>query len=101
MHVKGYAILNFVPDPYLFYRYSILQVIQRREGYNNGTRINFTRPWDDYKRGFGNLRHGDFWMGNDFIHALTNDPEVSPTTLRVELEDFEGNFVVAEYSTFR
>ena len=40
-------------------------------------------------------------MGNDFIHALTNDPEVSPMTLRVELEDFEGNFVVAEYSTFR
>ena len=40
-------------------------------------------------------------MGNDFIHALTNDPEISPTTLRVELEDFEGNSVVAEYSTFR
>jgi len=81
--------------------YACQRVIQRREGYNNGTRINFTRPWNDYKIGFGNLHQGDFWLGNDFIHALTNDPETSPMTLRVELGDFEGNFVVAEYSTFR
>jgi ficolin len=41
-------------------------VIQRRvDG-----RENFSRDWDDYKEGFGNLQD-EFWLGNEKIHQLT------------------------------
>ena len=76
------------------------QVIQRRGSENNRTPVNFTRPWIDYKHGFGDLDK-DFWYGNDNIHKLTNDPKTSPVALKVILEDFEGNEVVAKYSQFR
>ncbi|XP_059175227.1 ficolin-2-like [Physella acuta] len=33
--------------------------------------VNFTRNWNDYKNGFGS-NSGDFWIGNDVIHQLTN-----------------------------
>ena len=70
-------------------------MIQNRGFY--GPSVNFTRPWEDYKAGFGDL-YGEFWLGNDFIHRLTRD---SPMILRIELEDFEGNQAHAEYSSFR
>ncbi|XP_059608826.1 angiopoietin-related protein 7-like [Phlebotomus argentipes] len=69
-------------------------VIQRRE--NFPINENFNRSWTDYKYGFGSLE-GEFWFGNDFIHQLTNEEDQE---LRVELEDFDGNFVWAEYQTF-
>ena len=72
------------------------QVIQRR----GSSKINFTANWNEYKNGFGDL-DSDFWYGNDLIHKLTNDQSNGPITLRVELQDFEGNFAVAEYSSFR
>ena len=64
----------------------------------NETHVNFTRSWIDYKEGFGDFL-GDFWLGNDIIHQLTN--EYSPMTLRIELEDFEDNWVYAEYAMFK
>ena len=60
-------------------------------------RLNFTRSWEDYKNGFGNL-HGEFWFGNDFLHKLTT---ANGMMLRVELEDFDGAFAYAEYLNFR
>lgn len=75
-------------------------VIQRRGSNGNGNKVNFTRPWFDYKHGFGDLDK-DFWYGNDNIYKLTNDPKTSPISLKIVLEDFEGNSVVAEYATFR
>lgn len=42
-------------------------VVQRR---TNGT-VDFYRGWDDYRNGFGDLR-GEFWLGNEKIHQLTN-----------------------------
>ena len=68
-------------------------VFQRRL---NGS-VDFYRDWSSYKNGFGDL-HGEFWLGNDNLHRLTAAGSVS---LRVDLEDFEGNIRYAEYATFK
>ena len=59
--------------------------------------VNFYRGWESYKNGFGNLS-GEFWLGNDNIHRLTDSDDVM---LRVDLQDFEGNITYAEYTTFK
>ena len=59
--------------------------------------VNFYRGWRVYKKGFGNL-NGEFWLGNDNLHRLTTTDNV---TLRVDLEDFDGNITYAEYTTFK
>ncbi|KAM3824466.1 angiopoietin-related protein 7 [Vipera latastei] len=66
-------------------------VIQRRK---TGL-ISFGQNWKQYKEGFGSPR-GDFWLGNEHIHRLSR----RPTVLRVELEDWDGNCVFAQYSRF-
>ena len=58
--------------------------------------VDFYLNWSDYKVGFGDL-NGEFWLGNDKIHRLTSDGN---QTLRVDLEDFEGNTTYAEYDMF-
>ncbi|XP_022791932.1 ficolin-1-like, partial [Stylophora pistillata] len=58
--------------------------------------VDFYLEWKSYKNGFGNL-NGEFWLGNDNLHRLT---AVGITTLRVDLEDFEGNIRYAEYDNF-
>ncbi|XP_078363940.1 angiopoietin-related protein 7-like, partial [Oculina patagonica] len=60
-----------------------------------GGLVDFYRGWDDYKRGFGNLK-GEFWLGLDKIHRLTKER----SRLGVELEDTSGNTAYAEYSFF-
>ncbi|XP_067028471.1 ficolin-2-like isoform X1 [Acropora muricata] len=59
--------------------------------------IDFYRGWTEYKFGFGNLS-GEFWLGNDNLHRITASDNM---TLRVDLEDFEGNVTFAEYSIFK
>ncbi|XP_039147332.1 uncharacterized protein LOC6739559 isoform X1 [Drosophila simulans] len=71
-------------------------VIQRRDDFKD-SRENFNRDWADYKNGFGEPSK-DFWLGNENIYMLTNNEEYS---LRVELEDFEGNKRYAQYSHFK
>ncbi|XP_003388288.1 PREDICTED: ficolin-2-like [Amphimedon queenslandica] len=58
--------------------------------------VNFYLKWADYRKGFGDL-NGEFWLGLDKIHRLT---ATDNTSLRVDLEDFEGVSVFAHYSTF-
>ena len=58
--------------------------------------VDFYRGWDDYKAGFGQLT-AEFWLGNDKIHRLTAS---RPSSLRVELEDWNGNRVYAKYGKF-
>ncbi|XP_026540184.1 angiopoietin-related protein 7 isoform X1 [Notechis scutatus] len=58
--------------------------------------ISFSQNWKKYKEGFGSLQ-GDFWLGNEHIHRLSRRPSM----LRVELEDWDGNSVFAQYSRFQ
>ena len=67
-------------------------VFQRRQ---NGSE-DFYRGWNDCKAGFGQLT-AEFWLGNDKIHRLTAS---RPSSLRVELEDWNGVKAYAKYGTF-
>ncbi|RUS89643.1 hypothetical protein EGW08_002564 [Elysia chlorotica] len=66
-------------------------VIQRRD--SGG--LNFYRDWAQYKNGFGSL-YGDFWWGNEKIHALTSKGTYE---LRVDLK-YKGKSGFAHYSSF-
>ncbi|XP_008492020.2 fibrinogen alpha chain isoform X2 [Calypte anna] len=68
-----------------------LLIQQRMDG-----SVNFNRTWQDYKRGFGSVDgrgRGELWLGNENLHLLTQNGSL----LRVELEDWDGNAVHAEY----
>ena len=67
-------------------------VIQRRVK----DKINFNRGWEDYKLGFGDAS-GSYWLGLEKIRELTKKGAV----LRIDLEDFKGSKVYAEYSLFK
>ena len=67
-------------------------VFQRRQ---DGS-VDFFRGWDDYKAGFGQLT-AEFWLGNDKIHRLTAS---RPSSLRVELEDWNRGEAYAKYGKF-
>ncbi|XP_068596588.1 fibrinogen-like protein 1 [Brachionichthys hirsutus] len=60
----------------------------------------FNRSWAAYKEGFGNIdaEFGEFWLGNDNLHYITTQGNYS---LRINLEDFDGNQRYAEYKNFK
>ncbi|EHH56990.1 hypothetical protein EGM_06538 [Macaca fascicularis] len=71
-------------------------------GWTDGRRrvdgsVDFYRDWAAYKQGFGS-RLGEFWLGNDNIHALTAQ---GTSELRVDLVDFEDNHQFAKYRSFK
>ncbi|ROT77851.1 hypothetical protein C7M84_003449 [Penaeus vannamei] len=70
-------------------------VIQRRQE-NPSHQEDFYRTWDEYVDGFGDLT-GEFWLGLDNIHALTNQTNYE---IRIDLEDWDGTAKWAQYSTF-
>jgi len=55
-------------------------VFQRRIKDN----INFTRNFNDYQWGFGDVDH-DFWMGIEYIHRLCPD-KTKPCELRIDVQ---------------
>ncbi|KAM4524852.1 microfibril-associated glycoprotein 4-like isoform 1-T4 [Odontesthes bonariensis] len=59
--------------------------------------VNFYRPWDQYKTGFGNAA-GEYWLGLENIHQMTRQRNYE---LLVDMEDFEGKKVFARYSSFK
>ncbi|RUS77396.1 hypothetical protein EGW08_014842, partial [Elysia chlorotica] len=67
-------------------------VIQRRAKGD----VDFYRDWTSYRDGFGSLT-GDFWIGNEAIHKLT---DAHPYELRIDARH-EGKELFAEYSSFR
>ncbi|XP_022607627.1 fibrinogen-like protein 1 [Seriola dumerili] len=71
-------------------------VIQRRI---NGAET-FNRSWVEYKDGFGDMNAdlGEFWIGNDNMHHITAQGNYS---LRINLEDFDGNQRYVEYKNFK
>ncbi|KAL2086386.1 hypothetical protein ACEWY4_017445 [Coilia grayii] len=58
--------------------------------------VNFYRPWDAYKKGFGNA-DGEYWLGLEAIFRLTWGVKYE---LRVDMEDFEGGSAYAQYPSF-
>lgn len=89
MKLKGDFFLTIWPSkaPHKFkvrcriYNNTAWVLVQRRK---DGS-VNFFRDWEDYKKGFGNL-DGEFWIGNDNLHYLTNQAE---TQLQVELQTWD------------
>ncbi|CAK6984577.1 microfibril-associated glycoprotein 4-like [Scomber scombrus] len=58
--------------------------------------VNFYRPWDHYKKGFGSAA-GEYWLGLESLYLLTLRKKFE---LRVDMEDFSGNKALARYSSF-
>ena len=58
--------------------------------------VDFYLNWADYKNGFGNLS-GEFWLGNENIHALTSSGD---NVLRIDMEDLEGETGYVTYAAF-
>ncbi|KAF3702233.1 Microfibril-associated glycoprotein 4 36 kDa microfibril-associated glycoprotein [Channa argus] len=58
--------------------------------------VNFYRPWDQYKMGFGNAA-GEYWLGLENLFYMTLRKKYE---LLVDMEDFDGNKAFARYSSF-
>ncbi|XP_067121694.1 techylectin-5A-like [Centruroides vittatus] len=71
-------------------------VFQRRGDFGHPQNY-FLKNWTEYSRGFGNLDE-DFWLGNEKLHALTNQGSYS---LRIDMKDKEGNSRYAQYKQFK
>ena len=59
--------------------------------------VNFTRGWDDYKNGFGDLSDS-FWWGNEKLAQALNDGR--QYELRIDLFDWQGEHRYAKYNQF-
>uniref|UniRef100_A0A3B1JEM2 Microfibril-associated glycoprotein 4-like n=1 Tax=Astyanax mexicanus TaxID=7994 RepID=A0A3B1JEM2_ASTMX len=58
--------------------------------------VNFYRPWEKYKKGFGN-KHGEYWLGLENLFHLTLRKKYE---LRVDMQDWDGGWASAQYSSF-
>ena len=59
--------------------------------------INFTRNWEDYENGFGDL-DGEFWIGLKNIHELTNQHDVD---LQISVWNDTETSITWNYPVFR
>ena len=69
-------------------------VIQQRV---NGGTVNFTKNWEAYEQGFGDLE-GEFWFGLKNIYCLTAREEVE---LRINMKTTGGVSINWTYQEFR
>ena len=69
-------------------------VIQRRLPTAN---VNFTRNWEDYENGFGDL-DGEFWLGLKTIHELTTKTDVE---LMTTVKNESGPVITWTHQVFR
>ncbi|KAG0720646.1 Techylectin-5B [Chionoecetes opilio] len=68
-------------------------VVQRRV--RVADQVNFDRDWDAYKKGFGDVET-EFWIGNDFLHVLTNQKSYQ---LHIDIHDYEKGPYWTAYNT--
>ena len=68
-------------------------VIQRR---NADSSINFTRSWEEYQAGFGDLE-SEYWLGLDNIHCMTKRDDLE---LRIDLKTEDGHAITWVYQRF-
>ncbi|CBY39359.1 unnamed protein product [Oikopleura dioica] len=60
--------------------------------------LNFNRDWRDYKYGFStNCNLKEYWIGLEYIHALTN---AGFNNLRIDLERWNGEEGTVTYGNF-
>lgn len=59
--------------------------------------VNFHRGWRDYRTGFGDFWDGDFFIGLEKLHRLTNE---QPHQLYIHMEYFNGTTMFAKYDEF-
>jgi len=57
----------------------------------------FNRSWAEFKVGFNDSR-GNYWLGNELLHQLTYYS--GRYNLRFDLQERNGSWYYAEYSTF-
>ena len=60
--------------------------------------VSFQRDWADYKKGFGDPA-GNYWLGLDNIHAITNT--FANVMLRIEASTFDGERAVVIFEGFK
>ena len=70
-------------------------VILRRKA-DVSQQVNFTRTWNDYKHGFGEL-NTEFWYGLKNIHCLTSRQQVD---LQIEIKYGSGSQITYTYKRF-
>ncbi|CAL4064512.1 unnamed protein product [Meganyctiphanes norvegica] len=58
--------------------------------------LSFNRNWDEYKKGFGKPT-GEQWIGLEALHQMTQGRKCD---LRVNITDFNGDFVWSEWKEF-
>ncbi|XP_013387676.1 angiopoietin-1 [Lingula anatina] len=68
-------------------------IVMRR--YNST--MDFHRNWAEYKNGFGDPRD-QFWMGNEALHALTNQGNYS---MQIDMLSCNGNSYYVRWDLFR
>ncbi|XP_062615886.1 fibroleukin-like [Saccostrea cucullata] len=59
-------------------------------------KVNFSRRWQDYKFGFGDVLTS-YWIGNDVIHELTKN---NSSSLYVSITGKDGTTRYIQYDTF-
>ena len=59
--------------------------------------VNFTRNWEDYENGFGDL-DGEFWLGLKTIHELTTKADVE---LMTTVKNESGPVITWTHQVFR
>lgn len=64
---------------------------------NQTEQLDFNRTWDKYKAGFGNPG-GEYWLGNEVLHAMTNSREYS---IRLDLQLASDSYDFATYGKFK
>ncbi|XP_062585418.1 angiopoietin-related protein 7-like [Saccostrea cucullata] len=69
-------------------------VIQHRN--RDNPLVNFNTTWDEYKRGFGDIK-GNYWLGNNAIHKLTTTYNNS---LYIRMESTGKKSYEMQYSSF-